>query len=491
MSEPLKSSQGALWVSTTPGKSPEYLGCIDLDPIVEPAGDQTLVNCRNRDGVIEAATATQAPPGAITTSIKAWIYPSSNILDEIKSCAVNVFALQRTCGRADVFGNYVRGFVLGSARVSNRSFENLVMREADEPSIQSLDISARTLSKLREVTVSRQTVAETRDINDITFCNAEQCAGDCGEQKDAGTDGYAVSDGGVASPPSDADVWLTTDKGATWANATGLVPSPFAGGNIIAAVCFPIGKDTTRLLVASGAKAGSAEVAYSDDDGATWATVDVGAVDWEGCAGAAALFALDWTHIWFATDHGRVYFSDDGGLTWTSQSSALTASAAKQLNAVVFTDYDNGWACGNSDIVMRTLDGGTTWTALTSPTTSDNVTALDAWTKYRAIIGSNAGEVYETWDGGATWEAKTYTAQTGTDTVRYLQFYNDLVGYMLVNTSAPVGAVHRSKDGGATWEKLTTPANAGLNALEAIDENHAFVAGNAYGGTGVILQVSG
>ena len=59
-------------------------------------------------------------------------------------------------------------------------------------------------------------------------------------------------------------LFRSKDKGATWANATGLVPSPFAGGDIMAAVCFPVGKDTTRLLVASGPKAGSAQVAYSD-----------------------------------------------------------------------------------------------------------------------------------------------------------------------------------------------------------------------------------
>ena len=104
-------------------------------------------------------------------------------------------------------------------------------------------------------------------------------------------------------------MWLTSDKGATWANATGLVPSPFAGGDIMAGVCFPVGKDTTRLLVASGPKAGSAQIAYSDDDGATWSTVTVGSTAWEGASGAGALFALDWTHIWFATDHGNVYFS--------------------------------------------------------------------------------------------------------------------------------------------------------------------------------------
>lgn len=491
MSEPLKSSQGALWIQTTPGKAATYLGCTDLDPIAAPKGDQTLINCRNRDGVLEAATSTQAPAGAVTTSVKAWIYPTSDILDEIRDCPIYLYALQRSCGRADVFANYERGYIVGEARVTNESYENIVMREADDPSLQSFDVSGQYLSKIRAVDVTRQTIAETTDINDVVFCNSGQCAGDCGEQKDAGTDGFAVSDGSTASPPADADVWITEDKGDTWANATGLVPSPFAGGDIMAAVCFPIGKDTTRLLVASGQKAGYAQVAYSDDDGATWSTVNVGTTDWEGASGAGALYAIDWTHIWFATDHGRIYFSDDGGLTWASEASALTASSAWPLNVVVFVDYDNGWAAGNNDIVMRTTDGGSTWTALTSPTSSDNVTALDAWTKYRAIIGSNAGQVFETWDGGVNWEAKTYTGQAATDTIRFVQFTNDVVGYMVVNTNAPLGYVHRSKDGGATWERLTTPTNAGLNSVEVIDENLAYVAGNAQGGTGVILKVAG
>lgn len=491
MSEPLKAGQGALWVQKTPGKNPEYLGCVDLDAIAQPAGDQTLVYCRNADGVLQAVTSTQGVPGGITTSIKAPIYPESNILDDIKDCPVTVFALQRTCGRADTFANYVRGYVLGTARITNRGYENIVMREADDLSIQSIDVSALTFAKLREVTVARQSIAETRDINDLAFNLSNECGGTCGEPKDAGTDGFAVSDGGVASPPSDADLWITDDGGSAWANATGLVPSPFAGGDIKAVVRFAMGKDTFRILVASGPKAGSAQIAYSDDDGATWSTVTVGSTAWEGAVGAKTLCALDWTHIWFATDHGRIYFSDDGGVTWTSQASALSASLAHALNKVRFVDSDNGWAGGDTDTALRTVDGGTTWTALTSPTTSDNVTAVAAWTKYRAIIGSNAGEIFQTWDAGVNWEAKTYTGQVATDTIRDFDFVNELVGFMVTNTNGPVGTVHRTKDGGATWEKLTTPTNAGLNSVVAVNENLCFVAGNASGGTGFIAKVSG
>ena len=83
MSEPIKSSNGSLFIQLGAGETPEYLGCLDLDSITEPAGDQTLINCRNKDGQVVAIGATSAPPGAVTTSLKALIFPESDVLDRI------------------------------------------------------------------------------------------------------------------------------------------------------------------------------------------------------------------------------------------------------------------------------------------------------------------------------------------------------------------------------------------------------------------------
>ena len=492
MSEPIKSSQGSLFIQTSPLEAPEYFACADLGDVTEPAGDQTLINCRNADGNVVAIGSTQAPPDAVTTTVTALVYPESDVLDRIKNCFVTLYAMTRSCGKAGVFSNYVRGYILHHARVTSRGLTNLVMRETDEPSNRTLDISAwNPIYQIREIAAVRQTIAETRNLNDIVFDMDAQCAGDCGAAKDKDDVGFAVGSGSAGSPTSDADVWQTEDKGSTWANVTGLVPSPFSGGDIKSAVRFQVDKNTWRLLVASGQKAGSAQVAYSDDDGSTWTTVTVGATAWEGAAGADALFAFDREHIWFATDHGRVYFSDDGGATWTSQTSALTASLAHSLNGVKFSDYDNGYAVGDTDTIIKTNDGGENWSALTAPTSSDNVTALAVLSKYTLLVGSNADGLWKSVDGGVTWTAVTFTGQGTTGTVKGLDFVNELIGFMVHNTSAPLGSIHRTLNGGVTWEKITTPANAGLNAVTAIDENTAFACGNAYGGTGVVIRVAG
>lgn len=492
MSEPLGSRNGSLFIQIHPDDSPEYLGCVDLGDVPAPVGDQTLFYCRNRDGVVAAIGSTQGTPAQGTTTITVPMYAESDILDRIKNCDITVYVMTDNCGKLGVFDSYVRGVIMYNVRVTNRTLQNLAMREADEKILRVLDLSYRGVYNLRQLTVVRQTIAETRNLNAIVFDMDARCAGDCGAPKDANDVGYVGSSGTAGSPTSDADVWETDDKGVTWANATGAVPSPFAGGDIKSAVIFQMDKNTWRLMVASGQKAGSAQIAYSDDDGATWTTVTVGATAWEGANHADALFAFDRDHIWFATDHGRVYFSDDAGVTWTSQTSALTASAANALNAVKFSDYDNGFATGANDTIIKTNDGGDNWAAVTtSPTTSDNITALHVFSKYMLMIGSNADGLWKSLDGGVTWTAVTFSGQGTTGTVNGLDFVNDQVGFMIHNTTAPLGSVHFTANGGVTWQKLTTPTNTGLNDVFAVDENTCYVVGNAQGGTGFVAKISG
>ena len=493
MSEPLSSKQGSVFIQISPTDTPEYLGCVDIGDVPNPSGDQTLFYCRNRDGVVKAIGSTQAVPEQGTTTLTIPMYPEADIIDRIKSCDITVYVMTDNCGKLGVFNSYVRGVVMHDVRVTNRNLQNLAMREVDEKVLRVLDLAYRGIYNLRQLTVVRQTIAETRDLNAITFDMDTRCAGgDCGAPKDPNDVGYIGTDGSAGSPTSDADVWETDDEGTTWANATGAVPSPFAGGDIKSAVIFQMDKNTWRLVVASGPKAGSAEIAYTDDDGATWTTVDVGSTGWEGAAHADALFAFDLNHIWLATDHGRVYFSDDGGVTWTSQASALTASAAVSLNSVKFSDYDNGFAAGNDDTLIKTTDGGDNWSAVTTaPTTNDNITALYVFSKYMLMVGSNADGLWKSLDAGATWTSVTFSGQGTTGTVNGFDFVNDKVGFMIHNTSAPLGSVHITVDGGMSWQKLTTPTNAGLNDVFAVDENTAYAVGNAQGGTGFVCKVSG
>ena len=491
-SNALGADQGSLFIQINPNDTPEYLGCVDLADVPEPAGDQTLFYCRNRDGKLEAIGSVQGTPAQGTTTLTIPMFANSDLLDRIKNCDFTLFAMTDACGKLGVFNNYSRGTVMFNVRRTNKTRQNLVMRESADKILRVLEVSYQGVYDVYTLTVAQQTIAETRNLNTIVFDLDTRCAGDCGAPKDPNDIGYIGSSGTAGSPTSDADIWSTDDEGATWANATGAVPSPFAGGNIMSSVLFQMDKNTWRLLVASSAKAGNAQIAYSDDSGATWTTVTVGSTAWEGAAHADALFAFDRDHIWFATDHGRVYFSDDAGVTWTSQASALTASAAVSLNAVKFSDYDNGFAAGNDDTLIKTVDGGDTWSAVTTaPTTSDNITALWVFSKYALMVGSNADGLWKSLDAGVTWTSVTFTGQGTTGTVNGIDARNDNVLFMIHNTSAPLGSVHISIDGGMSWQRLTTPTNAGLNDVIAIDENTAYVVGNAYGGTGFVAKISG
>ena len=401
MSEPFKSSQGSVFFQVTPDATPVYLGCIDVGDIPSPSGDQTLFYCRNRDGILQAIGSSIGVPANGTTTLTIPMSAKSDVIDTLRTmqtrsnCKFTVFVMTDSCGKLGVFANYERGVVLHDVTITNFNRQNLAMREADDMVMRVLDLSYYGVYDLRILSVARQTIAETRNLNDIVFDLDTRCAGDCGAAKNPDDVGYTVGSGTAGSPTSDADVWLTTNAGSAWANATGAVPSPFSGGDIKSAVLFQMDKNTWRLLVASIAKAGSAQVAYSDDSGATWTTVTVGSTAWEGAQHADALFAWDRDHIYYASDHGRVYFSADAGVTWTSQSSALTASGARALNSVWFSDYDNGFAAGSLDTLIRTLDGGSNWTAITTyPTTADNITALWVKSKFELLVGSNAGQLF-------------------------------------------------------------------------------------------------
>jgi len=66
---------------------------------------------------------------------------------------------------------------------------------------------------------------------------------------------------------------------------------------------------------------------------------------------------------------------------------------------------------------------------------------------------------------------------------------NELVGYMIHNTAAPVGTIFVTINGGYSWKAITTPSNNGLNALSIADTSMVYAAGEVESGTAVIVKV--
>jgi hypothetical protein len=220
----------------------------------------------------------------------------------------------------------------------------------EEPSTLSAELQAESLIKVVPVSGGRESIAAVGDLRAVAPLYTAQCPGDCGGLIEDGDWLVAVGSALDGSAAATADVWIKQGA-AGWAAAAA---DPFGGGEGIAAVVVvPISSTVNRIIVArmSPDAGNPAEIAYSDDLGATWTAVNVGAVNGQFMAGPGALFAIDQYNIWAVTSGGYIYKSEDGGLTWTAQESGVLA--AQTFYQVKFLSTSFGVVAGR-----RQLDPG-------------------------------------------------------------------------------------------------------------------------------------
>lgn len=487
MTHSYTGGQASLWIQADgPNTQPQLLGCHGIGDIDEGLGDIELFYCPDpaaMDRFIVRGS-VQGTPDPVTVTVTGDVTDTLDALETV-NCPVTLFVHKSKNGRRDVFSNYDRTFVLRNARVTSRSLTNLAAQTPDDNdrSAQSFELSADQLLRPMRLTISRQTITEVNAINDITFCNDEQCRTDDSPATRACQTGYAVADNTAAAT---ANVLATAD-GSSWAATAA---DPFSTNEIAVAVeCFDLGRNEIRVLVACGttAVAGPARIAYSDDGGTTWTAVNVGAVNGQYVATRHSLFAVDKNAVWVGTDDGYIYKSEDSGVTWVAQESGnITAGA---WNAISFSTGEEGWAGGDSNALARTIDGGDSWSTIAGPSakSGDNIVAVDALDRNRAWIGYDDGTLFYTLDGGTSWYQRTFSG-SGVGSIKAIKFTNDLTGYLVRDNASPVGNVLFTVDGGYTWETITTPTNTGLNAIYPCGPHSFFLAGEASGGTGFIAK---
>lgn len=491
MSHTFVAGEGALWAQINgPNTIPVYLGCHAVGDVDQPSGDIELIYCPDPSGPsrFKVVGSVKGAAGAITTTVTTDVTDELDDLERVSTCPFTLFVHMSKSGRKDVFTNFDRSFVFLNAQITSRGLSGLSARIPDDNtrSEQTFDLSSEALIRAFEPTIARQTVTETSNVNDITFCNDESCRTEEDAAQAVCQVGFAVTDAPAGSASVTANV-LYTSNGSTWAATSS---DPFAvTENIIAVECFEVSRDDTRVIVARGtADAGNpAEIAYSDDNGTTWTAVDVGSTNGQYAPTRFSLFALDRNNIWLTTHNGYIYISQDAGLTWTAQESGSITSSA--WNAIYFADADVGFVGGASNAMARTIDGGDTWSSITGPAAraGDAVICVHVLDRNRIWVGYDSGHLYYTLDGGSNWSARSFTG-SGVGDVRDIEFYNELVGFMITDNASPVGTVHWTIDGGYTWQTMTTPTNVGLNSIFVCNEWNFFVAGEAQGGTGFIAK---
>jgi photosystem II stability/assembly factor-like uncharacterized protein len=486
MSNPMLTGKGAIFAQRYGApNTPEYLGCHDITAFDIPKGDVTLVRCPDASatGKFKVVQSYTGVPGTPTFTLTTLLSGAADYLEDWP-CIGNILINKQDCGRRDVASNWIRRFIMYHAHLTDESGDMLVARDQADENITTLTFPFSPEEILKVFQVSAGTLgipAALAQITGVTVCNTPSCAGLCGNAMEACTVVWVATKHITGSALDKGDVFYTLDGGATWSAAAA---QPFiVAMDICAITCFAIDNTTTRIMVMNGTtQAGQGpEIAYTDDDGATWTTVEIISTHGLFGEGPQALFALDRFHIWAVTSGGHFAFSADGGDTWTEQAVGLTAA---NLFAVEFANASVGYAIGATGVLAKTSDGGLTWGLVsTVPAAYSAITlqSLEVLDELSVWIGTANGHLLFTPDAGVTWYDEL---PAGATKILALAFSHPMVGWAFDDTN--IG--WRTTDGGATWDSISVPsAMTKPSQFAPCDLNSGILVGGNTG-TGVVVK---
>lgn len=147
---------------------------------------------------------------------------------------------------------------------------------------------------------------------------------------------------------------------------------------------------------------GDANVYRTTDGGATWTKARAGT---EGYVYAVESVG---SHLWVCDSSGRLRHSADRGARWEEGPKLFDKAGVNPVNwcaSLSFVDAKRGWALGWKSL-WQTVDGGAHWTELSPPPASRQLTHLVRVTEAIAWATDDEGTRYVTRDGAASWRVE-------------------------------------------------------------------------------------
>jgi photosystem II stability/assembly factor-like uncharacterized protein len=499
---------GLIWVQPDgPNTEPKPLFCHNIGDLDSPLGDVTTTVCRGPFGDWNTANRTQGGPSSSTFTVESWLRKTRGWLQKQveRRCQIPVYVHWTECPPDNVFLNYDTGRSMRNGLITSNGMSDMVMTMGEEGLTatnvgQSFEFNGEPMPPFYwKLVLTIRSVAEAEQLRDIAFCNAARCDGPCGSLEDICTDGIIAADMTAAAA---ADVWFTTNG---WSSGAAGAGNPFAADEAVAsACCVYMDKDSVRHIVVRGTTDGAnpAEIAYSDDAGATWTTVNVGSTNGEYALHGGALFALnhDAGNIWLCTDQGNVFKSEDGGVTWTDQNAPTPVGGAEGLMCVRFADERYGMCVGGttgaSSVFLYTDDGGAHWN-LGTGAAAVLLTGVSVIDNIHAWVTTEGGALYYTNDYGTNWTARALTSTPDAlGDVHFINQYVGATGGFETVSGDELGTIWRTFDGGWSWEEyqhdtaFDSGATYGVNSVYVCDINHIYGVGEPVDSLGLIMELS-
>lgn len=482
----ITSGQGNFYVQTEVSEPFEILTCVGVGDLPLPQGDLTPQYCPDPEhsGRFVIDGYIQGEPGAATTTLERPLSTVANWLLE-QRCEFNALVAYLCDGVRAISRNFQVAFVLFNARVSDSAVLAAAARQpADNNRVMTnASITYADRQAIHRMEVVEQTLDNTAASNGIAFL-PEACESDCAPARDLCEVGYMGLDG----TQYNSEVKLTEDSGANWAQ-TATDPFLYDGGDAGKPVLVELADGEHRVIVPriSVAVGEPAEIAYSDDSGATWTNVYVGTFAGQFIT---KLFMYQGT-IWACASDGYIYVSTDLGESWTAQESGVETS--QTLRDIVMYTSDVGYCVGDTNVFLFTINGGTDWASRTGPAALTNLRSVAVNSEGYVFVGAADGVLYYSIDEGQNWLTRRDFGSGAGGSVDWIAFdrTHRYFGGLIYNTAAPVGTLYRSFDGGASWEEpsgQTASWNSGLNDGWVCDANNIFVAGEAHNGTTFVAR---
>ena len=203
-------------------------------------------------------------------------------------------------------------------------------------------------------------------------------------------------------------------------------------------------------------------------------------------------------------DSGVILHTSNAGVIWVEQTSGTT----NHLNDVCFIDGTTGFAVGDSGTILKTDNEGVMWLQLSSGTyyklngacftdaaTIWAVGGYRYWPMDKAIILHSI-------DGGINWTQQIFEDTTELNDIYFTDVNNGwAVGWK--NYPNYEGIILRTTNGGTDWIAQTSGTDRVLNDVEFINENLGWVVGGAIGplplvkksnpadwGSGIVLKTT-
>ncbi len=197
---------------------------------------------------------------------------------------------------------------------------------------------------------------------------------------------------------------------------------------------------------------------------------------------------------------------------WYQQNSGTT----QNLNAVTFIDENNGWAVGDSGLIIKTTDGGNNWITLSSSILFPlrDVTFINSSTGW--VVGGDDWNystidrkqiILATTNGGVTWQLQFNDSIGPLGQLSSVHFINGNNGWVVGGGTDGELKPHfyraflRTTNGGTSWTAQTewidsTGKNGILNAVQFFDQaigwavgNHGTIMKTTNGGINWVTQI--